>query len=112
MAMNLNSINSQSTAQLYQNNQPETTRSPQQNTNQDTTQDAGRTRVDISQKSRDLQAQKLQSQKETGEATRAEDNGRTEQNKQAIRQEAQNAGNQGNQPQPIAGTRDRINLVA
>ena len=110
MAMNVNSINSQNPAQLYQNNQTETTHGPQQNTTQSTTLNANSTRVDISQRARELQTQSLQGRQEAGEAERTADNERTEQAQSTTnRQEIQNAGNQA---QTTAGTRNPINLVA
>lgn len=101
MAMNINSLNSQIPAQLYQNNQTETTRSPQQNANQEVALDAG-AKVNISQRARELQTQKLQDRQEAAEAETTADNEQTEQ-----------TSNAGNQPQAAAGgARNSINVVA
>ena len=101
MAMNINPLNSQIPAQLYQNNQTETTRSPQQNTNQEAAPDAG-AKVDISQKARELQTQRLQDRQEAAEAETTADNEQTER-----------TSNAGNQPRATAsGARSSINVVA
>ena len=101
MTMNINPLNSQIPTQLYQNSQTGTTRSPQQNANQEAAPDAG-AKVNISQRARELQTQRLQDRQEAAEAETTADNEQTEQ-----------TSNGGNQPRAAAGgARSSINVVA
>ena len=91
MAMNINPSTSQSSTQVYQNNQGEVPRNARQDSTGDSATKSA-TRVEISQRARDLQAQQQKGQQETGEAERTADNERTEGGRNASRQEAPNAG--------------------
>lgn len=104
--MNMNAISSQNPTQTYRNNQADAPRSTRQDTKQAASNSA--TKVDISQKAKDLQAQRLQDQQETKEAESTADNEQTEQT-QATRQQASNVGNQ---TQATASSQNTINVLA
>lgn len=109
MAMNLNPIASQATTQVYQNNQGEAPLGRQPDTSRDSTANAA-TQVDISQRARELQAQRLQNKQEAGEAERTADNEQSEKSPKVVQQETRSTGNQTRAD--AAGTQSGINVVA
>lgn len=106
MAMNINPVSGQNPAQGYLNIQTDAPRSTQQDSNQGATNAS--TKVDISQRARELQAQRLRDQQETKEAERTADNEQTEP-AIALRRQATDANSQ---LQETANSQNTINVMA
>lgn len=106
MAMNINAISGQNPAQAYQNNQTDASRGTPQDAKQNATTSA--TKVDISPKARQLQAQRTQGQQEAREAETTADNEQTEQAKTTQRQTS----TAHNQTRAAAGNQNMLNVTA
>ena len=108
MAININPIANQTTTQVYQNNQGGAPLGSQPDTSRNSAPNP--TQVEISQRARELQAQRLQDKQEAGKAEKTADNEQSENAPNAAQQETRSTGNQTRAN--AAGTQSGINVVA